>query len=92
MSQNVKSLRKNPAVSPCAVAPSCLKTIFLLRFVVQALDTWEEILTEYPTDVTALKFAHDSYFYLGYQDQMRDSIARVLPHWNDSTPLYGWEN
>ncbi|XP_028415798.1 tetratricopeptide repeat protein 38-like [Dendronephthya gigantea] len=59
-------------------------------FVVKALDTWEEILTEYPTDVTALKFAHDSYFYLGYQDQMRDSIARVLPNWNDTIPLYGF--
>jgi hypothetical protein len=59
------------------------------RYVVKALDTWEEILALYPTDVTALKFAHDSYFYLGYQDQMRDSIARVLPHWNDTMPLYG---
>ena len=59
------------------------------RYVANALDTWEEILALHPTDVTALKFAHDSYFYLGYQDQMRDSIARVLPHWNDAMPLYG---
>ena len=59
------------------------------RHVVKALDTWEEILAQYPTDVAALKFAHDSYFYLGYQEQLRDSIARVLPHWNDTMPLYG---
>ena len=56
----------------------------------KALDTWEDILSQHPTDVTALKFAHDSYFYLGYQDQMRDSIARVLPYWNETMPLYGY--
>lgn len=42
-----------------------------------------------PTDMFALKMAHDSYFYLGYQSQIRDSIARVLPHWKENVPLYG---
>ena len=69
-----------------------LSNIYFLpfRFIVKALDTWEDILSQHPTDVTALKFAHDSYFYLGYQDQMRDSIARVLPYWNETMPLYGY--
>lgn len=44
-----------------------------------AARVWEQILVENPTDLQALKFAHDSYFYLGKQTQMRDSIARVLP-------------
>ncbi|XP_015747661.1 PREDICTED: tetratricopeptide repeat protein 38-like [Acropora digitifera] len=52
--------------------------------------TWEDILIEHPTDMFAVKMAHDSYFYLGYQAQMRDSIARVLPHWNEKKPLYSY--
>lgn len=56
--------------------------------IVKACDLWEWILIEHPTDLMALKFAHDSYFYLGYHPQMRDSVARVLPHWSKSLPLY----
>ncbi|KAL0968500.1 hypothetical protein UPYG_G00267690 [Umbra pygmaea] len=53
----------------------------------KACDTWEEILLEHPTDLLALKFAHDGFFYLGAQTQMRDSVARVLPHWKPQMPL-----
>ena len=59
------------------------------RYNTKALDIWEDILTLYPTDVTALKFAQDSYFDIGYQAQMRDSVARVLPSWDKTIPLYG---
>ncbi|XP_077990624.1 tetratricopeptide repeat protein 38-like [Glandiceps talaboti] len=55
-----------------------------------AHDKWEEILVQHPTDMLALKFAHDSYFYMGYSAQIRDSIARVMPHWKKDTPLYGY--
>ncbi|XP_051818809.1 tetratricopeptide repeat protein 38 isoform X2 [Antechinus flavipes] len=48
---------------------------------------WEQILQDYPTDMLALKFSHDTYFYLGYQVQMRDSVARVFPHWAPGIPL-----
>ncbi|XP_064482094.1 tetratricopeptide repeat protein 38-like [Ornithodoros turicata] len=51
---------------------------------------WENLLINHPTDLLALKFAHDAYFYLGQQRQIRDSIARVLPRWNSSAPLYGY--
>lgn len=57
--------------------------------IITACNLWEDILVEYPTDMLAIKFAHDSYFYLGYHSQMRDSVARVLPNWNESIPLYG---
>lgn len=53
----------------------------------KACDVWEEILVEHPTDMLALKFAHDGFFYLGYQTQMRDSVARVLPYYKPHTPL-----
>lgn len=41
-----------------------------------ALLIWEDILLEYPTDMHAIKMAQDTYFYLGLQAQMRDSVAR----------------
>lgn len=56
----------------------------------KACDVWDEILVEHPTDLLALKFAHDGFFYLGAQTQMRDSVARVLPHWKPHMPLYSY--
>ncbi|XP_043824617.1 tetratricopeptide repeat protein 38 isoform X2 [Dromiciops gliroides] len=53
----------------------------------KACTLWEQILQDYPTDMLALKFSHDTYFYLGYQPQMRDSVARIFPHWTPSVPL-----
>lgn len=49
---------------------------------------WEDIVVDHPTDMLAIKFAHDIHFYLGKQTEMRDSIARVLPSWNKAIPLY----
>lgn len=53
----------------------------------EACEFWEQILRDHPTDMLALKFVHDTYFYLGYQEQMRDSVARVYPFWTASVPL-----
>lgn len=54
----------------------------------KAADAWEDILLDHPTDMTALKFAHDAYFYMGAQLPMRDSVIHVLPHWKPHAPLY----
>ncbi|CAM4580722.1 unnamed protein product [Leuciscus chuanchicus] len=54
----------------------------------KACEVWEGILADHPTDMLALKLAHDGFFYLGEQIQMRDSVARVLPHWKPHMPLY----
>jgi tetratricopeptide (TPR) repeat protein len=51
---------------------------------------WEDILIDHPRDIWALRFAHDTYFYLGDAGNLRDSIARVLPAWSESDPLYGF--
>ncbi|KAG8517956.1 Tetratricopeptide repeat protein 38, partial [Galemys pyrenaicus] len=53
----------------------------------KACELWEQILRDHPTDMLALKFSHDAYFYLGYQEQMRDSVARVYPFWTADMPL-----
>ncbi|XP_074533688.1 tetratricopeptide repeat protein 38 [Halichoeres trimaculatus] len=54
----------------------------------KANDIWEDILVDHPTDMLALKFSHDSYFYIGAQNKLRDSVARVLPFWKPHVPLY----
>lgn len=56
----------------------------------KACEVWECILADHPTDLLALKFAHDGFFYLGEQTQMRDSVARVMPHWKPHMPLYSY--
>uniref|UniRef100_F7ARB6 Tetratricopeptide repeat protein 38 n=1 Tax=Equus caballus TaxID=9796 RepID=F7ARB6_HORSE len=53
----------------------------------KASELWEQILRDHPTDMLALKFSHDTYFYLGHQEQMRDSVARVYPFWTPNIPL-----
>lgn len=57
-----------------------------------AADVWEDILLDHPTDMTALKFVHDTYFYMGAQLPMRDSVVRVLPHWKPHVPLYRYQH
>ena len=39
-----------------------------------AFNIWEDILKDHPTDMLALKFAHDTYFYLGQAKMIFDSI------------------
>ena len=53
----------------------------------EATRAWEAILTDHPTDALALRFAQDTYFFLGEALQLRNSIARVLPAWDRSNPL-----
>ncbi|XP_074487904.1 tetratricopeptide repeat protein 38 isoform X1 [Sebastes fasciatus] len=56
----------------------------------KACDVLEDILVDHPTDMLALKFAHDGYFYTGAQTQTRDSVARVLPYWKPHMPLFSY--
>lgn len=55
-----------------------------------AANCWEEILIDHPTDMMAIKFAHTVYFYMGRKQEMRDSVARVLPSWKKDLPLYNY--
>ncbi|XP_074642500.1 tetratricopeptide repeat protein 38-like [Tubulanus polymorphus] len=57
-------------------------------YIENATTVWDDILIDHPTDVLAIKLNHASYFYLGKSVEMRDNTARVLPHWNDTMPLY----
>uniref|UniRef100_A0AAQ4NZ04 Tetratricopeptide repeat domain 38 n=1 Tax=Gasterosteus aculeatus aculeatus TaxID=481459 RepID=A0AAQ4NZ04_GASAC len=55
-----------------------------------ACDVWEDILVDHPTDMLALKFSHDGYFYTGAKAQLRDSVARVLPYWKPHMPFFSF--
>jgi hypothetical protein len=51
---------------------------------------WDKILLDYPHDILALRIAHTMHFFLGDLDRMRDSMARVMPRWNEDVPGYGF--
>uniref|UniRef100_A0A914E034 Tetratricopeptide repeat protein 38 n=1 Tax=Acrobeloides nanus TaxID=290746 RepID=A0A914E034_9BILA len=58
--------------------------------ILSACVEWEKILAEHPTDLMALKFAYDGYFWLGRCHDKRDSVARVINKWNPNLPCYSY--
>jgi tetratricopeptide (TPR) repeat protein len=57
--------------------------------IMQACFRWEEVLTEYPLDLLALKLHHTMTFYTGRSHVMRSVVAGVLGEWSDAVPDYG---
>ena len=51
---------------------------------------WDSILIDDPHDILALRVAHTMHFFLGDLAQMRDSMAGVMPRWDESVPGYGY--
>ncbi|MGI9415090.1 MAG: tetratricopeptide repeat protein [Hyphomicrobiales bacterium] len=51
---------------------------------------WEAILSDHPRDLLALKLAHFTHFYLGDEQELRDSVTRVLPAWDEAVPSYSY--
>lgn len=49
-----------------------------------------DILLDYPRDLVALQVAHVGDFFLGHSTMLRDRVAQVLPHWDASTPGFGY--
>ena len=72
-------LRRAKELSPMASEHEQLHVLALEKFgsgdQEQATNIWERILLAHPTDVMALKFAHDAYFFLGKSLQV--CVARV---------------
>jgi tetratricopeptide (TPR) repeat protein len=50
---------------------------------------WEELLTEFPLDLLALKLHHTMTFYTGRSHIMRSVMSGVLGAWSDQVPDYG---
>ena len=55
-----------------------------------ASNMFDQLLTEYPLDILALLSGHQLDFFLGDAYNLRDRVARVLPEWDSSHPLYGY--
>jgi tetratricopeptide (TPR) repeat protein len=55
----------------------------------RTLGIWEQILSEHPLDVLALRLAHFNNFWLGRPGAMRISIERVKPKWSRELSGYG---
>jgi len=55
-----------------------------------ALRAWEDILTEHPRDILAMRLAHHGHFYKGDSQNVRDVVARRLHAWDEGVPGYGF--
>lgn len=55
-----------------------------------AVKAWEEILSENPLDVLALRLAHHAYFYMGAAGGMLASVEGVIDAWDEGAPGYGF--
>lgn len=55
-----------------------------------AVERWGDVALEHPRDSLAIQFAHLGDFFLGQSQMLRDRIARVLPHWSETVPGYGY--
>ena len=51
-----------------------------------AVKAWEEILSDHPLDVLALRLAHHAYFYMGAAGGMLSSVEGVLDAWDEGAP------
>ena len=61
-----------------------------VRHIDEACSTWEQILYDHPTDAFVARLLQNSYYFLGANEAMRDSAARILPEWPKSRPLCGY--
>jgi len=73
-----------PKLWHCGELNACFRNID------RACDTWEQILYDHPTDAFVARLLHNGYYFLGANETMRDSVARILPEWPTSRPLYGY--
>ncbi len=56
----------------------------------RAVQLYGDLVVEYPRDLLAVQAAHIGDFFLGQSTFLRDRIAQVLPHWNETVPGYGY--
>jgi len=56
----------------------------------RAVALCEQVLVEHPTDALALRYATDLCYYLGDARGIRDTVARALPAWPESDPIFGF--
>jgi tetratricopeptide (TPR) repeat protein len=55
-----------------------------------ACDAWERLLLDHPQDLAALLPAHVFDFFRGDARNLQRRVARVLPEWSVTAPLYSY--
>lgn len=55
-----------------------------------ASQAYADILFDYPRDLCALQFGHQTDFLLGTASSTRDRPARVVHHWSEADPEYSY--
>lgn len=56
----------------------------------EAAALWEQALHHQPDDILALRLAHDTHFFLGDLEKLRDVPQMVLPAYTTDSPYYGF--
>ncbi|MBI1211686.1 MAG: tetratricopeptide repeat protein [Alphaproteobacteria bacterium] len=56
----------------------------------RATELWGKVAIAYPRDLLAIQLAHLGDFFHGHSLMLRDRVARVLPHWDDTVPGHGF--
>lgn len=56
----------------------------------RAIELYGDVALAHPHDLLAVQLAHLGDFYLGQSSMLRDRIARVLPHWDETVPAFGY--
>ncbi|KAI6242714.1 Tetratricopeptide repeat protein 38 [Aphelenchoides fujianensis] len=51
---------------------------------------WERVLADWPTDLLAVKFAHDAYFFRGDLTGNLHTMGSVLTRWTADQPAYSF--
>src|SRR5690242_8103621 len=56
----------------------------------RATELWGRVAIDHPRDLLAIQLAHLGDFFHGHSMMLRDRVARILPHWDEKTPAYGF--
>lgn len=56
----------------------------------RATELWERVLRQHPTDLMAVKFAHDAYFFKGDAPGKLRSVQGVLADWREDLPCFSY--
>lgn len=64
--------------------------LFAHGWMEKATIVWEKILTDWPTDLLAMKCAQNAHLFLGNSTGIRDVVARVIKEWTPATIGYGY--
>jgi hypothetical protein len=88
--ESLTAIRRAARVTPRERAHAAAAAAWLAGDFGRSADLYGEILLDYPRDLLALQTAHIGDFLLGRSQMLRDRVAHVLPHWDESVPGYGY--